>query len=68
MGMRKDFIIKKEEKPRKKRRLEENQNMPSSSSNTTSNFEPHSQTFDEIDDVSFYFRILMYQIDLMFYF
>jgi len=71
MGMRKDFIVKKEEKRRKKKQLEENLNRPSSSSNTISNFEPLSQTFDEIDSVSFllfnnYDDLL--QDDLIFYF
>jgi len=71
MGMRKDFIVKKEEKRRKKKQLEENPNRPSSSSNTISNFEPLTQTFDEIDSVSFllfnnYDDLL--QGDLIFYF
>ena len=67
MGMRKDFILSEQEKQRRRKRLEENRSMsskslvPSESSNSSSltnlslKSEPFSQTFDEIDRVSFLF-------------
>lgn len=66
MGMRKDFILSEEEKEQRRKRIEENRNMASkslsttestdsqsSSSNILSNSTSSSQTFNDIDLVSY---------------
>jgi hypothetical protein len=65
MGMRKDFIRTEEEKQQRKKQIEANRNISLkrlstsqstnslSSSRSLSNSESSSQTFDEIDRVSF---------------
>lgn len=64
--MRKDLIVSEEEKQRKQQRLEENRNRTSNLPFTTvssttqvlSNSEPISNTLDDLDEVSFYLKIL----------
>jgi hypothetical protein len=70
--MRKDFILSDEEKQRRKKRLEENRNFTlqrlstsdsgnsSSSTNRLSSSESLSPKSDELDRVSFYFSISIY--------
>ncbi len=76
MGMRKDFILTEEEKQRRKSRLEENRNLTlqrlstsesgnlTPSTNLLSTFESLSPKFDDIDQVSFYFSISIYNFFL----